>query len=73
MRLELMRGNLNGLAELFVDTFNRALIELKGEGRTVGALETFLMPYRSAPCPSGPGHLSPTENFLRRRLRIIST
>ncbi|PIO72875.1 hypothetical protein TELCIR_05170 [Teladorsagia circumcincta] len=41
----------NGQAERFVDTFKRGLAKLKGEEPTVDALQTFLMAYRSTPCP----------------------
>lgn len=51
--------------------FKRALIKLKSKESTVDALQTFLMAYHSMPCPSGPDHLSPTEKFLGRRLRIV--
>ncbi|WKY06577.1 hypothetical protein Q1695_006619 [Nippostrongylus brasiliensis] len=60
----------NGQAERFVDTFKRALIKLKDEeGTTADAIQTFLMTYRSTPCPSAPSHLTPAENFLGRRIR----
>nr|CDJ81316.1 RNA-directed DNA polymerase (reverse transcriptase) and Integrase domain containing protein [Haemonchus contortus] len=59
----------NGQAERFVDTFKRGLTKLKGEEPTTEALQAFLMDYRSTPCPSGPNHLSPAENFLGRRIR----
>nr|CDJ86255.1 RNA-directed DNA polymerase (reverse transcriptase) and Integrase domain containing protein [Haemonchus contortus] len=59
----------NGQAERFVDTFKRGLAKLKGEEPTTEALQAFLMAYRSTPCPSGPNHLSPAENFLGRRIR----
>ncbi|PIO55179.1 integrase core domain protein, partial [Teladorsagia circumcincta] len=41
----------NGQAERIVDTFKRGLAKLKGEEPTVDALQTFLMAYRSTPCP----------------------
>ncbi|PIC32480.1 hypothetical protein B9Z55_012795 [Caenorhabditis nigoni] len=61
----------NGQAERFVDTFKRALVKLKREETTQEALQTFLMAYRSTPCTSSPGQLSPAENFLKRKMRTI--
>ncbi|CAS01079.1 Protein CBG26654 [Caenorhabditis briggsae] len=61
----------NGQAERFVDTFKRALVKLKREETTQEALQTFLMAYRSTPCASSPGQLSPAENFLKRKMRTI--
>ncbi|PIO68447.1 integrase core domain protein [Teladorsagia circumcincta] len=59
----------NGQAECFVNTFKRGLAKLKREEPTMDALLAFLMAYRATPCPLGPSHLSPAENFLGRRLR----
>ncbi|EYC29726.1 hypothetical protein Y032_0006g3147 [Ancylostoma ceylanicum] len=61
----------NGQAERFVDAFKRGLAKLKGEQPTADALQTFLMDYRSTPCPSGPNHLLPAENFLGRKLCTV--
>ncbi|PIO70242.1 integrase core domain protein [Teladorsagia circumcincta] len=58
----------NGQAERFVDTFKRGLAKLKREGSSTEALQDFLMAHRMTPCPSGPDHLSPAENFLGRKL-----
>ncbi|KAK6743707.1 hypothetical protein RB195_010791 [Necator americanus] len=59
----------NGQVESFVDTFKRGLAKLNGEEPTVDTLQTFLMAYRSPPCPSALDQRSPDEAFLGHRLR----
>ncbi|KAK6762301.1 hypothetical protein RB195_023133 [Necator americanus] len=69
IRTPLSHPQSNGQAERFVDTFKRGFAKLNEEEPTVGALQTFLMLYRSTPCSSTPDQRSPAEAFLGRRLR----
>ena len=50
-----------GQAELLVDTFKRALLQLKGEGSTREIIDIFLSSYRAIPNPNCPIGKSPVE------------
>jgi hypothetical protein len=58
----------NGQAEKFVDTFKRTFTKLKGEELPAQILDTFLVTYRTTPCPTLNGKC-PAELFLGRRPR----
>ena len=60
----------NGRAERFVDTFKRDLLKLRGEGDLGEILDTFLLTYRTKPCPTLPLQQSPAEMFLGRKPRM---
>jgi transposase InsO family protein len=59
----------NGRAERFVDTFKRGLHKLRGEGDMEEILDTFLLTYRTTPCPTLPSQQSPAEMLLGRKPR----
>nr|CAX83705.1 Gag-Pol polyprotein [Schistosoma japonicum] len=59
----------NGQAERFVDTFKRALLKAKGEGKIKEILDDFLLIYRTTPNPSAPNHLSPAEIMFGRKVK----
>jgi transposase InsO family protein len=59
----------NGRAERFVDTFKRGLRKLRGEGDMEKILDTFLLTYRTTPCPTLPSKQSPAEMFFGRKPR----
>ncbi|GFG35891.1 hypothetical protein Cfor_05252 [Coptotermes formosanus] len=54
----------NGQAELFVDTFKRGLLKLKGEGDVDQMLDTFLLAYRTTPKSTPAQQRGPTEWFF---------
>ena len=53
----------NGKAELFVETFKRAIKILKEKRATEKILETFLLAYRPTPSTATPRRRSPAEIF----------
>ncbi|CAH8590406.1 unnamed protein product [Schistosoma haematobium] len=59
----------NGQAERFVDTFKRALLKAKGEGKIEEILDDFLLVYRTTPNPSAPNQMSPAEIMFGRKVR----
>jgi hypothetical protein len=59
----------NGRAKRFVDTFKRGLLKLRGEGDMEKNLDTFLLTYRTTPCPTLPSQQSPAKMFLGRKPR----
>ncbi|CAH8540722.1 unnamed protein product, partial [Schistosoma mattheei] len=59
----------NGQAERFVDTFKRALLKAKGEGKIEEILDDFLLVYRTTPNPSTPNQMSPAEIMFGRKVR----
>ena len=60
----------NGWAKRFVDTLKRGLLKLRGEGDLGEILDTFLLTYRTTPCPTLPLQQSPAEMFLGRKPRM---
>lgn len=60
----------NGQAERFVDSFKRALLKSKGEGRIEETIDRFLFLYRSTPNPQAPNGVSPAEAMMNRKLRM---
>lgn len=59
----------NGQAERFVDTFKRALLKAKGEGKIKEILDDFLLVYRTTPNPSAPNQMSPAEIMFGRKVK----
>ncbi|CAI2731094.1 unnamed protein product [Schistosoma spindalis] len=59
----------NGQAERFVDTFKRALLKAKGEGKIKEILNDFLFVYRTTPNPSAPNQMSPAEIMFGRKVK----
>lgn len=59
----------NGQAERFVDTFKRALLKARGEGKIKEILDDFLLVYRTTPNPSAPNKLSPAEIMFGRKVK----
>ncbi|CAI2724010.1 unnamed protein product [Schistosoma spindalis] len=59
----------NGQAERFVDTFKRALLKGKGEGKIKEILNDFLFVYRTTPNPSAPNQMSPAEIMFGRKVK----
>jgi transposase InsO family protein len=53
----------NVRAELFVDTFKRGFLKLRGEENVDDILDTFLLTYRATPSSSLPQHY-PAEPFF---------
>ena len=52
----------NGQAERFIDTFERTLQKLQGEGIMADVLQTFLLTYRTTPCAPLSGLKTPQRN-----------
>ncbi|KHN84235.1 Uncharacterized protein K02A2.6, partial [Toxocara canis] len=61
----------SGQVGRLMDSFKSALVKLKGNEPMIDVLCSFLMAFRSTPCPPEPNQASPAENFLRRRLRTV--
>jgi len=59
----------NGRAERFVDTFNRGLLKLRGEGDVDKIVDTFLLTYRTTPSSTLPQQLYPAKLFFGRKPR----
>ena len=61
----------NGQAERFVDTFKRALLKSRGEGKTEDILQEFLLAYRTTPSPTVPEGRTPAEALMGRKLHTV--
>lgn len=59
----------NGQAEIFVDTFKRALNKAKGEESIPDVLQTFLQRYRMTPNAQLPNDCSPAEVMFGRKVK----
>lgn len=56
----------SGITHVFSPPFHP---QSNRQAEQLDALQTFLMAYRSTPCPSGPNHRTPAENFFGRQMR----